>query len=148
MQELVEELRRQHRILRAIGRQKRIQTIREYVELHITDPELSVSQISDHFQISTAQIAKQFRYYFGVSLHRFLQQIRFQTAQNLIEAHPDWAMAQVSQASGYTDLSTMYRAFRQLGNITPGALRDAARHSAISEPSSQPPTTGTQGTLA
>lgn len=129
MGELLEELRRQHQVLRAVGRQKRIQDLREYVEAHIDQPELSVSALSEKFGISTAQIAKQFRYYFGVSLHRFLQQTRFQRAQALIEAHPDWPMYRVAQAAGYTDQSTMYRAFRQFGNVTPGALRDTLRRS-------------------
>lgn len=123
MEQLLEELRKQHRVLRAVGRQKQIQSIREYVEQHISEPDLTVSQISQRFGISTAQIAKQFRYYFGVSLHRFIQQRRFFLAQQLIEAHPEWPMRNVAEAAGYTDLSTMYRAFRQFGDITPGALK-------------------------
>ena len=35
---------------------------------------------------------------------------------------------QVAEAAGYTDLSTMYRAFRQFGDITPGALKASVRH--------------------
>ncbi len=127
MEQLLEELRKQHRVLRAVGRQKQIQSIREYVEQHISEPDLTVSQISQRFGISTAQIAKQFRYYFGVSLHRFIQQRRFFLAQQLIETHPEWPMRNVAEAAGYTDLSTMYRAFRQFGDITPGALKASVR---------------------
>lgn len=127
MEQLLEELRKQHRMLQAVGRQKRIQSVREYVEQHITEPELTVSQVSQIFGISSAQIAKQFRYYFGVSLYRFLQQHRFSLAQQLIALHPDWTMRQVATAAGYTDLSTMYRAFRQFGDITPGALKSSAQ---------------------
>ena len=120
MLELLEELQQQNQMLRKIGRQKRIQSIREYVEAHITDPELSPAQISDRFQVSTAQISKQFRYYYGVSLHRFLQQTRLQRAEALLRDHPDWSMRKIAEAAGYTDLSTMYRAFRALGNMTRG----------------------------
>ena len=127
MSELIQELQHQNQTLRKIGRQKRIQSIREYVEEHITDPALSASQISDIFQVGTAQIAKQFRYYYGVSLHRFIQQARFQHAQQLLADHGDWSMQRISIEAGYTDLSTMYRTFRALGNVTPGALRDSLR---------------------
>lgn len=132
MRALLEELRQQNRTLRKIGRQKRIQSIREYVETHITDPELSPAQISDIFGVSTAQISKQFRYYYGVSLHRFLQQTRLQEAAALLRDHPDWSMRRIAAAAGYTDLSTMYRAFRALGNVTPGALRDSLRLDGLS----------------
>lgn len=125
--ELLEELQQQNQTLRKIGRQKRIQSIREYVETHISDPELSAAQISERFQVGAAQISKQFRYYYGVSLHRFLQQTRVHRAEALLRDHPDWSMRKISEAAGYTDLSTMYRAFRALGNVTPGALRDSLR---------------------
>ena len=64
---------------------------------------------------------------YGVSLHRFIQQARFRHAEELLRLHSDWPMHQVATAAGYSDLSTMYRAFRNLGGITPGALRDALR---------------------
>lgn len=131
--ELLEELHRQNRTLRTIGRQKRIQTIREYVEQNITNPELTAAFISEEFHISTAQIAKQFRYYFGVSLHRFIQQTRYHYAEALLTDHPDWSVHQIAAAAGYTDLSTMYRAFRTLGNVTPGALRNALQQSSLEQ---------------
>ena len=135
MATILEELHRQNRTLRTIGRQKRIQSIREYVETHITDPELTAAQISDLFQIGTAQIAKQFRYYYGVSLHYFIARARVRRAEELIRMHPDWSMRTIAESSGYTDLSTMYRAFRALGDITPGALRDSLRQNASELPS-------------
>ena len=136
MATILEELHRQNQTLRTIGRQKRIQSIREYVQSHITDPDLTAAQISDLFQIGAAQVAKQFRYYYGVSLHRFIGQARFRQAETLLRQHPDWSMRKIAEAAGYTDLSTMYRAFRALGDITPGALRDALRQSPP-EPHSQ-----------
>lgn len=125
MEDLVTELWQQNHTLRAIGKQKRTQSIREYIEANISDPDLTVSGISERFQLSTTQLSKQFKYYYGVSLYRFLQQTRFQLAQSLLKEHLDWSMQEVSTASGYSDLSTMYRAFHQFGNVTPAALRDA-----------------------
>ena len=125
MEGLLADLWQQNHTLRAIGKQKRTQSIREYVEENICDPELTVSTISERFRLSTTQLSKQFKYYYGVSLYRFLQQTRYQFAQALLMEHLDWSMQQISAAAGYSDLSTMYRAFRQFGNVTPAALRDA-----------------------
>ena len=128
---ILEELYRQNRTLRTIGRQKRIQSIRDYVQSHITDPSLSVAQITDLFHISGAQLAKQFRYYYGLSLRRFLQQTRFQKAEALLREHPDWSTRHVAEEAGYSDLATMYRAFKTFGDITPGALRDSLRQDTL-----------------
>lgn len=128
---ILDDLHRQNRTLRTIGRQKRIQSIRDYVETHISDPSLTVGQITDLFHVSSAQLAKQFRYYYGLSLHRFIQQSRFQKAETLLREHPEWSTRQVAQSAGYSDLATMYRAFRTFGDITPGALRDAIRQTDI-----------------
>ena len=133
MLELIEELHRQNRTLRSVGRQKRIQSIREYVEQSITNPDLTVAHVSEAFGLSTTHIAKQFRYYYGVSLHRFIQQTRYRLAETLLSEHPDWPVHKIAEAAGYSDLSTMYRAFRTLGNVTPGALRDALQQTAQSE---------------
>ena len=127
MEELMGELRQQNQMLRKLGRQKRVQAIRDYAEDHISDPELTVTQLSDRFGLSKAQVTKQFRYYYGVTLHQFLQQRRVQLAQQLLAGHPDWSMREIAAASGYSDLSTMYRAFHAQGDVTPGALRDSLR---------------------
>ena len=127
MLELVTELQQQNKTLRTIGRQKRIQTIRTYVEDHITDPNLTITQISDRFHLCKTHLAKQFRYYYGLTLYQFIQQRRLQCAQALLQQQPTWSMREIATAAGYSDLSTMYRAFRSINDVTPGALRNALR---------------------
>lgn len=124
---ILDELHRQNRTLQSIGKQKRIQSIRDYVQDHISDPLLTVGQITEQFQVSGAQLAKQFRYYYGLSLHRYIQQARFHRAETLLREHPDWSTRKIAEAAGYSDLATMYRAFHTFGDITPGALRDSLR---------------------
>lgn len=131
MLELVTELQQQNKTLRTIGRQKRIQTIRAYVEENITDPNLTITQISDRFHLCKTHLAKQFRYYYGLTLYQFIQQRRLQCAQSLLQQHPTWSMREIATASGYSDLSTMYRAFRSVNDVTPGALRNALRQESV-----------------
>lgn len=133
MLELITELQQQNKTLRTIGRQKRIQTIRAYVEEHITDPNLTITQISDRFHLCKAHLAKQFRYYYGLTLYQFIQQRRLQCAQALLQQQPTWSMREIATAAGYSDLSTMYRAFRSINDVTPGALRNALRQEDVPE---------------
>ena len=127
MQTLMAELKRQHRVLRAVGRGQHIQRIREYILEHITTPNLTVAQLSEHFCISTTQLGKQFRHYYGLSPYQFIQRSRLLEAQGLIQKHPDWTMAKIAEAAGYSELSTMYRAFQRHGGMTPGALQATVR---------------------
>lgn len=123
MQTLVHELQKQHQILRAVGRQQRIQSIREYIEQNITVPSLTVGQLSEHFGISTTLINKQFRYYYGLSPYQFIQKTRLLKAQALIRQNPNWSLGKIAESAGYSDLSTMYRAFQRHGDVTPGAFK-------------------------
>lgn len=120
---LIQELQKQHQVLRAVGRQQRIQSIREYIEQNITVPSLTVSQLSEHFGISSTLINKQFRYYYGISPYQFIQKTRLLKAQALIRQDPGKSLGKVAEAAGYSDLSTMYRAFQRHGDITPGAFK-------------------------
>lgn len=127
MQTLVAELKKQHRVLRAVGRQQRIQSIREYIEQNISVPSLTVGLLSERFGISTTQLGKQFRYYYGLSPYQFLQKTRLLEAQALIRKHPDWPLSKIAEAAGYSDLSTMYRAFQRHGDVTPGAFKETVQ---------------------
>lgn len=131
MRTLMQELQKQHQVLRAVGRQQRIQNVREYIVQNITAPDLTVCQLSEHFSVSTTLLNKQFRYYYGQSPYQFLQKTRLLKAQSLIREHPDWTMGKIAEGAGYSDLSTMYRAFRRHGGVTPGALQETVRRAAI-----------------
>lgn len=129
MNTLVQELKKQHQVLRAVGRQQRIQHIREYIEKSIVDPSLTVSCLSEHFGISTTLMNKQFRYYYGLSPYQFIQKTRLLKAQALIRANPNWPMGKIAEHAGYSDLSTMYRAFQRHGHVTPGAFKETVQTS-------------------
>lgn len=134
MRTLVQELQKQHQVLRAVGRQQRIQSIREYIVQNITVPSLTVSQLSEHFSVSTTLLNKQFRYYYGQSPYQFIQKTRLQKAQSLIREHPGWPMGKIAEGAGYSDLSTMYRAFRRHGGVTPGAFQETVRQGTVLPP--------------
>lgn len=128
MDAVIGELRKQYEMLTAIGNRRQIQTARNYVEKHITDCSLSVNMLADKYHISPSQLTQQFRRYYGVSLHRFIQDTRLQKAKNFIMVHPDWTLAEVSRYAGYTDASTMYRAFMKIDGTAPGRLRQQIKH--------------------
>lgn len=128
MEGIVRELHRQYLMLTAIGKQRQIQTVRDYVEAHISDCNLSVNMLAELFALSPSQLTKQFRRYYAVSLHQFIQTTRLQKAKALIAAHPDWTLQKISDAAGYIDTSTMYRVFKKVDGTSPGTLKQQVLH--------------------
>lgn len=124
---LLSELRQQYRTLKAVGNRTRMQQVRDYVDEQISDPQLSVNQLAERFSVSPSQLTGQFRRYYAVSLHGYIQSRRLGLAKELMDQHPYWSMAKVSQAAGYTDISTMYRVFKKVDGVSPATRRQGRK---------------------
>lgn len=120
LQELIEDLHRQYRNLTSVGNRLLMQQVREYVIENIRDSSLSVNMLSDQFSVSPSQLTGQFRKYFDQTLYQFIQSTRLRCAEDLLAEHTDWSVREVSEAAGYIDISTMYRAFQKYTGTTPG----------------------------
>ena len=131
---LLGELRQQYRMLKAVGNRARMQQVRDYVNEMITDPELSVNQLSERFSVSPSLLTGQFKRYYAVSLHQYIQNRRLERAKELIESHPDWSMGRISKAAGYTDISTMYRVFKKVDGVSPATRKQQLREKNHSRP--------------
>ena len=101
-----------------------LQEVFKYTEGNITDQTLSVSQIADHFRVNRSQLTAQFRSYYGETLAEFIHRKRLERACMLIKSHRTWTLDKVAEASGYCNLSTMYRAFQRGGLSSPAVYRD------------------------
>lgn len=128
---IIRELHKQYLTLTAIGKQQQIQAVRNYVTEHISDCNLSVNMLADQCGISPSQLTKQFRRYYAISLHQFIQMTRLQTAKQLIASHPDWTLQEISKAAGYIDVSTMYRVFKKVDGTSPGVLKYQTLHKTV-----------------
>ena len=126
-EDLLSELRQQYRTLKAVGNRTRMQQVRDYVDGQIADPQLSVNQLSERFSVSPSQLTGQFKRYYAVSLHRYIQNRRLELAKVLMDAHPDWSVGRVSKAAGYTDISTMYRVFKRVDGVSPAIRKKQLR---------------------
>ena len=123
LREILDEIRQQFQRLETAGRQNQILLIREYVDAHITDPALTVGSLSEQFRVAPSHLTAQFQRYFGMTLYKYIQRERLNHCRALLENAPSMTVEELAAASGYTDLSTMYRAFKRYEGTTPGALR-------------------------
>lgn len=123
LREILDEIRQQFHRLENAGRQNQILLIRDYVDAHITDPALTVGSLSAQFHVAPSHLTAQFQRYFGMTLYKYIQRERLNHCRALLKDAPSMTVEELAAASGYTDLSTMYRAFKRYEGTTPGALR-------------------------
>ena len=107
---------------------ERMKRIKLYVEDNISNVNLSVSQVADHFSIHRGTLSEEFKKYFGCYLSGYIQQQRVAFAQQLLSLYPALSIQEVSVKAGYADVSTMYRAFKRCGLPTPSALKRSRQY--------------------
>lgn len=112
-----------HRYISHSISSERMKQIRQYVEDHISDVNLSVTQIAEHFAINRGTLTENFSQYFGLYLSSYISQQRLAYAQQLIDLFPELSIREVARKAGYADLSTMYRTFQRQGLPTPNSIR-------------------------
>ena len=121
--EILTQLHERRRELNQVFNTRRLRAVHLYVEEHIGDMELSVSQIAEDMGVNRSQLTAEFRAYYGLSLLEFIQSKRLERARLLIESHPSQSLEQISREAGYCTLSTMYRAFQKTCLGTPAQYR-------------------------
>lgn len=84
--------------------------------------QLSVKQLAEETCLSERQFERRFKATIGISPKQFNNIIRFRYTRRYVKTHPGESMYEVALACGYHDHSHMYKAFRQLGNLSPSDL--------------------------
>jgi transcriptional regulator GlxA family with amidase domain len=110
--------------------------LRRAVDHAIAEPgaDLSVGALAARTALSPRHFARLFRAEYGATPARFVERVRLEAAQQLLESS-DAPLEVVARSAGFNSLETMRRAFRRVLHSTPGEVR---RHAAAPKPG-QPP---------
>lgn len=123
LERILTMISQRHRYISHSISSERMKQIRQYVEDHISEVNLSVTQIAEHFAINRGTLTENFSQYFGCYLSSYISQQRLAYAQQLIDLFPELSIREVAQKAGYAELSTMYRTFQRHGLPTPKSIR-------------------------
>ncbi len=93
-----------------------------FLQSNLGNPELSNDMIAQHANISTIYLQKEFIRYFGISPHRYLQNLRISRAKNLLISH-QMSITEICFATGYTSVYHFSRMFKRLTGLSPSAYR-------------------------
>ena len=83
-----------------------------------SDPQLSVSAISNRLKLSTVYLRRAFKAAYGRSPLSYLQEVRLSNAKTLLESGY-YSVTEVAQKCGYDSLSYFSAAFRKLSGLSP-----------------------------
>ncbi|WP_205301070.1 helix-turn-helix transcriptional regulator, partial [Paenibacillus aceris] len=96
--------------------------IRTYMETHYTDPELSLTSLSEQFQLHASHVSRAFKEEFGEKFVDYLVKIRMEQAQKLLQSSR-YSVQDIGVKVGYTHAISFIRAFKKYTGVTPGDYR-------------------------
>jgi Response regulator containing CheY-like receiver domain and AraC-type DNA-binding domain len=98
--------------------------IRDYVAKHFMDPNLSLTLLSDRFQISPKYLSQLFKESIGQNFSDFLIGLRIEYAKKLLR-ESDVTVQYISEMMGYANPTSFIRVFKKIVGLSPGQYRES-----------------------
>lgn len=96
--------------------------IREYIQANYQNPDLNISQTGVYFNRTPAYLSSVFKKETGESLLRYINLVRLNAAQKLLET--ELPIASIAEQTGFRDGGYMIRLFKKEYGLTPGQYRN------------------------
>ena len=88
LERILKKINGRHKYIAHSISSERMKQVRQYVEDNISDVNLSVIKIAEHFSINRGTLTEEFKRYFGSYLSTYISQQRLEFAQRLIDLYP------------------------------------------------------------
>lgn len=108
-------------------------SVANYIEAHVTEPEISVNQIADQYRMSASNLSHQFKLQTDQNLSDYLMERKFEYARKLL-AKTDANVSSVAEAIGYIHSGSFIRRFRRIYGMTPLEYRQRCREKDCTPP--------------
>ena len=95
----------------------------EYIHANSFDPDLNLSDISLHFNLSNDYISSMVKTMTGLAFKEYVTDLRMRRACTLLVERRDMTITEVSEAVGYRKVSNFIRKFKELYGVTPSQYR-------------------------
>lgn len=102
--------------------------IMAFIEQNYSDPNLSVGNIGEHFDLTSAYLSRRFKEFTGITIFEFLTNTRIERAKELL-TYTDNTLEEISEEVGFNSSATLIRVFKKVEDVTPGAYRQIYRES-------------------
>ncbi|WP_310829637.1 helix-turn-helix domain-containing protein [Paenibacillus pedocola] len=98
--------------------------IRDFVAEHFLDPNLSLTLLSDKFQIPPKYLSQLFKDSIGQNFSDFLIGLRIEHAKKMLRETDD-TVQNISQRLGYANPTSFIRVFKKIVGLSPGQYRES-----------------------
>lgn len=95
--------------------------IMDYIAKNFNKP-LTWSQLSKNFNYSADYLARIMKKHYRMTPGKYIQEVRINRAKELL-ANTDYTISTISREVGYSDVSLLYKAFKNQEGIAPGIWR-------------------------
>lgn len=100
-----------------------LQEVREFIQHHYDDPDLSLALLSDRFDVKPANLSRYFKEEFGEKFVDYVVKVRIRQAQELLLAEPGKPVQDIGRQVGYLHAKTFIRIFKKEIGVTPGEYK-------------------------
>lgn len=100
------------------------ESVKAYIRENYSNPELNVAFIAERFDVSAAHIGNRFRKLTGLGILDYVHTVRLARCKELLEQ--GCTIKHCADATGYTDIKTLQRAFKRYEGITPGQYKEGS----------------------
>ena len=97
--------------------------IRQYIDENFSDTQLSRTNIAKQFHITEEYISVLFKKYDNSTFLNYVDKVRVQHAQILLQENPSMPLEQIAEKCGYSNIISFRRAFKKITNTVPSAFR-------------------------
>jgi AraC-like DNA-binding protein len=102
---------------------KLILQIKQYIESHYDNPELSLNHISEIFSLHMKTVSRLFKEVFGEDFVDYVAKVRMEEAKRLLVGETPDSVQDIARKVGYTHAITFIRVFKKWVGTTPGDYR-------------------------
>jgi len=97
--------------------EQKMQEVAVYIDLHYTDKQLSVSEISEVFELSVSYLSRKFKEKQGIGILTYINQKRLQKAKELLGE--GISISETASEVGFYTTRPLLRLFRDKEGVTP-----------------------------
>lgn len=95
----------------------------KYIKEHCAEYDLSLEKVADEFQITSTYLSYVIKEQTGVSYKKYLTELRIEEAKRLLR-ETDMRIIDVSDQTGYNDVSYFIKVFQRYTGMTPAKFRE------------------------
>ena len=94
-----------------------------YIQAEYTDPNLSVQQLAEKFDMTLPYLSREFKKAKGIGLLSYINSYRIEKAKAILLANDNITLSNLATQVGYISSQTLIRIFKRYVNMTPGQYR-------------------------